>query len=221
MAGGKRKGGKKGPKVGNTNLSSSSSLLLSKGGGSSSGITKDSLRRSTILKPNPNVSSITSSYPATYGSADYAKVGYAELTAETDDSLDNSIDAIVLGSGVEKGGRTLSTGKWYASSREVCNQQTYFEIEIDSFRFEIIRTGESTAYQTINLSSKCKDPPKKFLCVSPSSKRQSTVAKEMTAKLKSFCRECPGLAVYLGGIGARDVNPQLEKYCTGASTVLL
>lgn len=153
-----------------------------------------------------------SSKAPTYGSADYVRAGASSLKTLTDDSLDNSIDAIVLGNGGKKGGKTLIKGRWYASSKEVCNPQTYFEIDIDSFNFEVIRVEEKTPYQTVNLTCTLANLPDAFWCSSPSSKRQSTRAKEMTAGLKAFCRDWPGLAVYLGGVGSRDGNADLEKF---------
>lgn len=109
-----------------------------------------------------------SSHPATYGSANYALAWTCDLKAATDESIAYSIDTILLGNGVRNVGKNLLTSRWNASSKEVCNQQTYFEIDISSFSFEVVHNDERSRYQTINLSCHDKDLPSEFFCFSQS-----------------------------------------------------
>lgn len=168
--------------------------------------------RSKKVSKTSKSSYFSSSRPPTYGSEDYVQIGCSLLKSTMDDSLDYSIDAIVLGNGAEVAGRKLLKGRWYASSAEVRNPQTYFEIDIESFSFDVIRAGDRTGYPTIDLAADSTDPPNVFWCESISSKRQSTRACEMTLKLKTFCQENPGLGVFLGGVGERETNGELKSY---------
>ena len=140
----------------------------------------------------------------------------SEVDVSTTKTCNWNIEVLLYEDSSIKSGITLQRGKWYASANVSGGVESFYEVE--SILITISgNEGRSFMFPAKRVIENASTPSTPTACIVPkyrNTRLQSTGDRTHVIKgaVMKFCRENPGVALVIGGIGARNAHQEANLF---------